>query len=1020
MANAGLSSLTLQNYVPKIETGAYLDGFYPRNNPSGYLTSSSSITGAIGQGSVVITNNSGGILYISGSASSGSSVSVSGYATSGDLYNTGSILNNRINNLSGFATGFSGLLQSEVNILNNQTGLFYLRTNPSGYLTQFATNGTLITEWDSTNLLYTVAGAPKSISWGVGQTFDSGDNISIDYNNRILYGQWNITGINTGQFYLKSNPQNYSTSGNVQSTGQNLYNLLTNASGQFNINNKGQTPWTGNINATGYQLLNLSAISFTGAGLLTTNFGGITIFSTDINGNISFPNSVVPDTLNVMNDSRISGWLYMPDMKVFGAHNKVRMADYGTDIFYIYDNTELPFLSNDNGESSLGGFSSTTLSLNGTSSFGFNIFEAHNQGVVNIYSYAQSGAGQVLRENFDSISTNLYDQTGAKLLTLKSGNIYFPNATIYNNGSGNYTNLSVNNNQVLTINNSGAFYSSSNPQNYASSGNIQSTGQNLYNYIIGNSGYIENLFVHRTGQELITGIKEFASEIRFNSGIKTPLQFIGDSNFTWGSGHFISIITGAISNITGILPSATDYSGKMFIVKNNKNTTFQLSGTIDGIVNPTINSNDGIILYGYSGNWTYLNSTGNQYLDTRTTSLSGQINTSLTSSGVSLISIIQNTGQQAWTATNNNSINLSGNLALSGTNLYNLIVNESGQLSTNLTQTGVTIENQITSLSGWAASNLNLQTTGSNLYSLITNLSGQSNINYAPALNNYVYQTGIQNITGIKTFASEIRINSGIKIPSKFVNANYTLTSGDNIVIATGSLTNITGILPSSIDYSGVLFNIINGGTTSYQISGTIGQDVNPILYQYESIGIYAYSGAWQYLNNRSGSFATTTNLTLTGQTLYNNIIAASGAAQNNGINISGNLAITGQTLRNTIFGGDTNLSGNLATTGTTLYNLTVGLSGALNSSGAYIETQINSLSGFATGFSGVLQTSINNIVVPSAVTGLQITGGNSINGLVYISGLGGYFPVLLGNTIQFSGMGGSSSIDVYGNRFYV
>ncbi len=90
----------------------------------------------------------------------------------------------------------------------------------------------------------------------------------------------------------------------------------------------------------------------------------------------------------------------------------------------------------------------------------------------------------------------------------------------------------------------------------------------------------------------------------------------------------------------------------------------------------------------------------------------------LTQTGIDLISIINSisgvlqtivnqTGQQAWNAANNNGINLSGNLYQSGNNLYRLITGSSGQFNTNfatkidLTTTGQTLDNKINSLSGF-------------------------------------------------------------------------------------------------------------------------------------------------------------------------------------------------------------------------------------------------------------------------------------------------------------------------------
>jgi len=68
----------------------------------------------------------------------------------------------------------------------------------------------------------------------------------------------------------------------------------------------------------------------------------------------------------------------------------------------------------------------------------------------------------------------------------------------------------------------------------------------------------------------------------------------------------------------------------------------------------------------------------------------------LTSTGQALLTAIANTGQQAWTAANNNGINLSGNLTSTGVALGTRI----DTVTTNLTTTGVTLTNTIIGLSG--------------------------------------------------------------------------------------------------------------------------------------------------------------------------------------------------------------------------------------------------------------------------------------------------------------------------------
>lgn len=160
-----ISSLTSQtgSYITNSQTGA----FYPRSNPSGYITgvdlssyqtisSSTGISGflqsqinaidltplrtATGNlntrvlsienqtGNFVLKNTTGAFIT-TGAADARFyplSSNPSSYLVASDIASLAS---------TGYVTGISGYLQSEINILNSTTGLLYPRSNPSGYIT---------------------------------------------------------------------------------------------------------------------------------------------------------------------------------------------------------------------------------------------------------------------------------------------------------------------------------------------------------------------------------------------------------------------------------------------------------------------------------------------------------------------------------------------------------------------------------------------------------------------------------------------------------------------------------------------------------------------------------------------------------------------------------------------------------------------------------------------------------------------------------------------------------------------
>lgn len=93
---------------------------------------------------ISIDNNNANFQNGMGLQISGVQVTPSLYASSTNLASTGLVLDGKINNLSGYVTGISGGLQTQITTLNNttgsyvlntQTGVFYPTTNPSGFIT---------------------------------------------------------------------------------------------------------------------------------------------------------------------------------------------------------------------------------------------------------------------------------------------------------------------------------------------------------------------------------------------------------------------------------------------------------------------------------------------------------------------------------------------------------------------------------------------------------------------------------------------------------------------------------------------------------------------------------------------------------------------------------------------------------------------------------------------------------------------------------------------------------------------
>ncbi len=186
----------------------------------------------------------------------------------------------------------------------------------------------------------------------------------------------------------------------------------------------------------------------------------------------------------------------------------------------------------------------------------------------------------------------------------------------------------------------------------------------------------------------------------------------------------VNTLNGLLKGVNGLVAVATagsDYATPLQLTT----TGVQLGATIaafSGLIVTNLaltGSNLYVTLTGLSGqsNVNYatvvnLGLTG-QALYNLATALSGAMNVQIAS-----------TGQQAWTAADNNGRNLSGSLAATGSQAWNAANSNAINLSGSLTQSGVQLGASITALSGYAA----------------------------PAGAGYVYTTGTQTIVGAKTF----------------------------------------------------------------------------------------------------------------------------------------------------------------------------------------------------------------------------------------------------------------------------
>ena len=540
------------------------------------------------------------------------------------------------------------------------------------------------------------------------------------------------------------------------------------------------------------------------------------------------------------------------------------------------------------------------------------------------------------------------------------------------------------------------------------SGQIANSGQQNYNFTLGNainlSGYIQGV----SGNVIQTGVTLYNLIVGGDTNLSGRILQTGQANYL--------MTLGGDTNLSGFIQSL---SGNLIasgaIIENQINL---LSGQI--IASGQIAQGNAINLSGYaqaiSGQ---LVQTG-AIIENQINLLSGQITTSgqtaqanalnlsgsLNQSGALTIglsgalnasgSIIENqiallSGQIIATGQNdrNNALNLSGYVLSTSGNLYSgdisLDAIWSGTLATGTALTGSNLQNQINLLSG------QIIATGQNDRNNALNLSGNYNalsgalyqtgstliglingINAAAA--NAVYTTGTQIISGTKTFLGTTTFQNII------VTGTQTIVNTQEFDVASNFITlNATG----GARDAGIF---ISTGFTGVNSTGALfGFDIPGNLWRFGIGGQNADLLTLPRVASGEAVDALDARLVQSGFGIYTTVNA-----------ISGNLILSGQSLQNAIFGGDANLSGRLAQTGASLWGNDINLSGYIQAvsgqliaSGTIIENQISLLSGQIIGSGQIGQgNAINLSGFIQAVSGQLIASGNIIeNQIALLSG---------------------------------
>lgn len=302
------------------------------------------------------------------------------------------------------------------------------------------------------------------------------------------------------------------------------------------------------------------------------------------------------------------------------------------------------------------------------------------------------------------------------------------------------------------------------------SGNLQTTGQNLYNWlgiVSGNSNTVATN-LGTTGSTLYNDILGLSGIVNANSGIN-QISITGklmSGILTFSGGGNIVVYTGSGNNvyISGLYTDSINLSGNLASTGSTLNNKIN---SLSGFVN-----NTSLSVTGFSAQ-------------------TGLINLS----GIGGITLYTGAGNFIYFSGNNgDGINLSGNLQTTGSNLYNWIGVVSGNdntTRTNLGTTGSNLYNYIVGLSGA------LGTSGSNLYSLIKNFSG----------NQQSFSTGI-NPTGFDNYYVGYPLGAFPSIPRVFPSIEVSGNIMYGVNITGRSTAGFFALFSDNIGESGVVLHI--------------------------------------------------------------------------------------------------------------------------------------------------------------------------------------------------------------------
>jgi hypothetical protein len=918
---------------------------------------------AAGDKTIILPNANGTLALDSNVAITGSILnnkinSLSGYVNSQDLifsgqaFNTGSRLDTKINSLSGYLNSqdiiFSGQTASTGSNLNNKINSLsgYVNSQDNLFSGQIALTGSILD-----NKINSLSGYVNAQSTS-GQVFNTGS--TLDNKINALSG------------YVNS--QDVIFSGQTFNTGSRLDSKINSLSGY--VDSKSITLPTTIVYTTGNQT---------------------------ISGNKTFVENVTfgdqaQDNLFVVSGNEVSFGVY-PTINGTGiVYTEGNQTISGRKIFERID-IKAPdgqLVGYISGESLEGSYQ--RLIING--------FGGPDEQSVIIQSAGNSIA-------FGEAAFSITNGNG--VLNFNGGDEIYINGTrnlVGSNISASFKEVSANN-LVYNVNDQII----SGIKNFASRPTVNGTGVLLSGEAINFT--LPNTIVYTTGNQTVSGTKTFANNLEVQgTGIFNALDLSNISEFNF-SGTNINLINGNV-NISG---------GTLYISGNAVLTgvdltsyatvanLFSTGSTLDNKINALsgyFNSQDiifsgqiassGSSLYnsiialsglftGYTGSLdanfatdAQLFTTGS-VLDNKVNSLSGYVN----AQNIVFSGQIFNTGSRLDTKINSLSgvsvltfgdqtiygnKNFLNNIGVSGTGVFNAIdLNNVDVLS--LSGVDISITNGNVSLT-------NRPTVNGTGVLLIGEASSTASISG----NNFVYTTGDQLISGNKTFLNNVNISgTGNFNAVKISSIDNLFLSGVDIVVTGNSSINVynqiyisgnpvlTGIIPSSQTLANVVYTTGN-------------QNINGTKTFLDNIAV---SGTGNFNNVKVSSidklFLSGIDMVITGNSSINVY---------NAIYISGNPVLTGviptnQTITNVVYiTGDQTISGSKTFANTGSFN-TLQITNKKLSSYNYISSNFT----FGDAHINIVNSS-NNVIgtLPSSViSGINYYVKNLNTGVLLITG---------------------------------